>query len=144
MAEFDALDKDFFSELTFFTPPDEELGDLPEATKEELDLIEEELRHWEKLISSPLGKAVKSMIRSEKAKAVATVMASVSVLSKEFPPGVIEMLKSEAVGAYQVWDYLEKRPIELLQRKAFLEEKGSKVKKVQRRKKTLTKSKKMR
>lgn len=141
MAEFDALDKDFFSELTFFAPVDGEIEDKTEPTQEELKIIEEELGQWRKLYSSPLGKAIKAMIRSEKAKAVATVMTSVASINESLSFRTLAMLKAEAVGAYQVWDYLEKRPMDLMKRKMFFEKKSQKGKP---RKKTLTKGKDVR
>lgn len=140
MAEFDSLDKDFFSELTFFSPSDEETSEATEPTQEELRIIEEELGQWKKLLSSPLGRAIRAMIRSEKAKAVATVMSSVASLSVNLSPEILPLLKAEAVGAYQVWDYIEKRPMDLMKRKAFFEEKAT----TKIRKKSLTKGKKVR
>lgn len=140
MPEFPELDKPLFSEMVFPSPPDDEQTDKVDPTQEELQGIEEELGQWEKLMGSPLGRAIKLFLRSQKAEFVDLVMTPVARLAPQFPPEIIQRMKDEAVGAYNVWDFLEKRPRELLALKAAIEKR---VEKTPLRKKPLTKRKKV-
>lgn len=140
MPDFPELDKPLFTEMVFPSPPDDERADEAAPTQEELQGIEEELDQWEKLMNSPLGRAIKLFLRSQKAEFVSLVMTPVALLAPQFPLGIIQRMKDEAVGAYQVWDFLEKRPRELLERKTSLEKGEAKV---SPRKKALTKRKKV-